>query len=211
MIYAVTSRFIQLKDKEHFSKFESVPKTIIDSAESVGVKLVSLYNPLNNILSICEGLIVTGSSINIHPSYYGKSDETFHEDIDEFELDDALIRWFIDHEKPVLGICGGLQSINVAFGGSLKKVDGHDKVTHDILIKDTTGFMSNYGEKYTVNSFHHYAIDELAKGLRTTAVSPDGVVEAIEGTKSKVIAVQWHPEEMEGTMMEELLKYTMQL
>lgn len=72
---------------------------------------------MEEIEKICDGLILTGSNIDINPIYYGEEDKK--EKIDEYKTDKKLIDLFYKKNKPILGICGGMQSINVHFGGSL--------------------------------------------------------------------------------------------
>lgn len=96
---------------------------------------------------------------------------------------------------PIFGICRGLQTLNVALGGTLYQhlwthpySKSKQDAVHEIKLKG--------GEKMSVNSFHHQAISRPAKGLEIEAVSPDGVVEAISDWKRKIFAVQWHPERL---------------
>lgn len=209
MIVAVTSRFITIPGRKGFSQFQAVPKTIVDKAEQLGIQLVSMSTPKQSIMSICDGLIATGSSINIHPSYYGKQDANFNETIDEFKTDKVLIDWFMHHNKPIMGICGGLQAINVALGGTLKKVDNHNETMHNIEIETNgnTHFLSKLGSEYTINSFHRYAIDKPAESIRVIAKSSDNTIEAIEHINNRCIGVQWHPEEMQDDVLENMFKY----
>lgn len=130
---------------------------------------------------------------------------------DSFEL--ALARYVLEHtEKPLLGICRGIQVMNVAMGGSLH-IDLPDSgklchsltmyprniCTHDVLVTSGTRMADIMGEGTgRVNSFHHQAIDRLAEGLVVSAISiPDDVVEAVELPGDRfAVGVQWHPEEL---------------
>ncbi len=119
--------------------------------------------------------------------------------------------------KPVLGICRGLQLINVALGGTLYQdiptevpgaarhvdPDAYDGNEHDIDIVPGSGLARMYGGagRATVNSIHHQAIRDLGRGLAVEAVSPaDGVIEAVRWSgASYVLGLQWHPEFHHGS------------
>ena len=99
----------------------------------------------------------------------------------------------------ILGICGGLQSINVCFGGSLnQKIENHNlkDALHTIKIKKQTFLSNTYNieECIEVNSFHKQSIKKLANNFIASAIAEDGTIEAIEN--GNIIAVQWHPEKM---------------
>ena len=123
-----------------------------------------------------------------------------------------LLRFLLDHsDKPILGICRGIQIINVAMGGTLimdlptAGKDNHfltdqprKKFTHEIVIENDTRLSSVMKKENRVNSFHHQAVGRLAEGLKITARSAkDQVIEAVESANEKwILAVQWHPEEL---------------
>ncbi len=129
---------------------------------------------------------------------------------DDYEI--ALLRAFVAAGKPVLGVCRGLQLINVAYGGSLyqdiatqqpdalKHRDGeaYDRHFHglEVVPDSRLAQVLKSGEKLVVNSVHHQAIKTLAEGFEVEARCPDdGIIEAIRHTgRDWVAAVQWHPE-----------------
>ena len=129
---------------------------------------------------------------------------------DEFEL--ALARYVIEKtDKPVLGICRGIQVLNVAMGGTLHidlPSDGklchsltmypRNVRSHEITVQPGTRLEQVMGLAGKVNSFHHQAIRDLAEGLQVTAVSADdSVIEAVEAPGDRyILGVQWHPEEL---------------
>jgi gamma-glutamyl-gamma-aminobutyrate hydrolase PuuD len=158
-----------------------------------------------------DALILQGG-VDVHPSLYGEKPEgtgPFAYDLvrDKYEL--ALIRAFIKARKPILGICRGLQLLNVHFGGSLftdleasgfqKHLDRtvQEKYTHSIDC-DSKGILSQiYPEGGAVISVHHQGIKKLGEGLRIEAKSSeDALVEAVSHITDDefVLAVQWHPE-----------------
>ena len=161
-------------------------------------------------LDLVDALIFTGGS-DVHPELYGhpphpRLGPTIRQR-DDFEL--QLARSAIARRIPILGICRGLQLLNVALGGSLEQhlapeegwlhhgTDGPIPVFHEIEVVDDE-LRELLGERATVNSLHHQAVRELSNGLRAAACSLDGVVEAALGVDTPVLAVQWHPEQIEA-------------
>ena len=98
--------------------------------------------------------------------------------------DGFLLDYAVANGVPVLGVCRGMQSIAIHFGGSLKKVDGHVRVRHALDVRA--------GEN--VNSYHEYAVDALPEGFAVTASAGDGVIEAIRHKSLPVEGIMWHPE-----------------
>lgn len=160
-----------------------------------------------------SGLLITGGAFDIPPEAYG---EQAREGLGElkpgrtnFEL--TVLRAALARKMPVLGVCGGMQLINVAFGGTLyqdlgRELEGakpheqkHDRAQpqHPIDVKDNSLLAECVGKgQLMVNSTHHQAVKQVGQGLIATATSPDGVVEAIEAKDAFVLGVQWHPELM---------------
>lgn len=152
----------------------------------------------------CDGLILSGGG-DIHPRFFG-------EDIynDTVKIDDArdarelgLLKLFIDRRKPVLGICRGIQIINVYYGGTLfQDVDSqlgscHTNKKHTVVTHEGSFLRKCFGEQFLVNSYHHQSIRTVGKGLAVTAVSDaDGVIEGLNHEIDFVSGVQWHPERM---------------
>ena len=171
-------------------------------AEKAGFILfpVCSQNGIEEIVAMCSGLIIAGRDRDINPKFYGEEPLEgleYPEDPYEDELDFKLIELFEKNNKPILGICSGLQSLNIYHGGCLKQhIDDHTSkenlVRHNIDIEENSCVHSLYGDKAEVNSIHHQAINRVAEGFKVTAVSDDGTVEAIE--KGNLIGLQWHPE-----------------
>ncbi|HZV50568.1 MAG TPA: gamma-glutamyl-gamma-aminobutyrate hydrolase family protein [Candidatus Dormibacteraeota bacterium] len=159
-------------------------------------------------LELVDGLIFTGGA-DIDPELYGQPP---HPQLgptirkrDEFEL--QLARSAIARRLPILGICRGMQLLNVAMGGSLEQhlapgdrwlrhgTGSPDPEFHQIEVVDEE-LRALLGHRPTVNSLHHQAVLELSPGLRVAARSPDGVIEAVVGVDEPLLAVQWHPEQL---------------
>lgn len=198
MILAIIERIENIKEETPFNNRYYLTehyKNIFDELDILLFPIVSNKN-LEKVCGICDGLIVTGSCIDINPNYYNELPiEGKNYYIDEFKLDKAAIELFSNANKPILGICGGLQSINVYFGGSLNQnIDNHDlkDKLHKINIKENTFLYEIYNSNADVNSFHHQSIKDVAEGFNVSAIAEDGTIEAIEN--DNIIGVQWHPE-----------------
>ena len=205
MILAIIERIENIKEKAPFNNRYYLTehfKKIFDELDILLFPIISSKN-LEKVCDICDGLIVTGSCIDIPPHYYNENPiPSKNYDIDEFKLDKEAIKLFSNANKPILGICGGLQSINVYFGGSLnQKIENHDlkDKLHKIYVKDGTFLNSVYKGNINVNSFHKQSIKDVANQFIISAESNDGTIEAIE--KGNIIAVQWHPEEMNDILL----------
>jgi len=164
-----------------------------------------------------DGVFLPGGA-DIDPVSYGTDphplcDKTDRER-DRVEL--ALARWAMAEGKPVLGVCRGMQLINVAAEGTLyqdlaEQLPGsikhdyfpfkgqsftRDHLAHEVQVTGGTRLSQIFGEgALRVNSMHHQGVREVGRGLRPTATAPDGLIEALEGQNGHyVVAVQWHPE-----------------
>ena len=161
-----------------------------------------------------DGLILTGGG-DIDPARFGEAPHPKTADVsparDALEIE--LVERAVHDEVPLLGICRGLQVLNVALGGSLhqhlpaqpilhSQAEPRDRPTHAVKVMgEGTRLGRVLGAlEVQVNSMHHQGIHRLGRGLREVAWAPDGVIEGLEmdGTGRFVIAVQWHPEELVG-------------
>jgi len=202
-IIAISGRSVDYKSATGLEKRRLyVNGYFSDVAEGAGFILfpVCSQNGIEEIAAMCSGLIIAGRDRDIHPKYYGKEpDENieYPEDDYEDELDFRLIEVFNKLNKPILGVCSGLQSLNVFFGGTLKQhIENHTSenglIKHNITVEKNSFLYSLYGEKSLVNTIHHQAINKVADGFKVTAIAEDGTIEAIEN--GKLIGIQWHPE-----------------
>jgi putative glutamine amidotransferase len=184
------------------------------------VEIVKLSPDAKNAKELrkCDGLILSGGS-DIHPQFYGREDylkllkpDAINEKRDEFEI--KIVKDALKQEMPILGVCRGMQLFNVVQSGSLipdvitegykehaKSKDGKDRRHKVEIEKGTTLHWIIESVKGEINSAHHQAVDRIGDGLRVTAKSLDGVVEALEWEDGKekpfLQLVQWHPERME--------------
>jgi anthranilate synthase component 2/putative glutamine amidotransferase len=159
------------------------------------------------LVELLDGLVFTGGS-DLDPSLYGQRPhpETtgVHRHRDRAEL--ALIREALRRDMPVLGICRGMQLLNVALGGDLHQHLGSDThkgppgryTFHDVTVDGGTRLADVLGAGTRTHSCHHQAPDRLGEGLRASAHAEDGTVEAIEQPSARfAVGVLWHPEEDE--------------
>jgi len=164
----------------------------------------------------CDALLLPGGG-DLEPWRYGQKNTAsrgMEPRRDAAEL--ALLDTFTTCQKPILGICRGLQTINVFFGGTLlQDIPGHSAVGGiDRLhkVKTVPSSLRNLcGESCIVNSAHHQAADRLGSGLLALQWAPDGTVEALGHCKLPVWAVQWHPERLDSPMGKQLLGWFLSL
>lgn len=164
------------------------------------------------IAGLFDGLVVTGGG-DCDPALYGE--ENTHSEIVEHDIDMSdilLYKAFVKAGKPVLGICRGIQLINIAEGGSLiqdipsepegymehnqRNLPDHPVGTtaHSCTFVQGSVLHEIFSDSHEVNTYHHQAIRRLAEGFLASAYSTDGLIEGIE--KENVTAVQWHPERL---------------
>lgn len=153
-----------------------------------------LPNQSDEIMELCDCYIITGGD-DINPKIYNQINYASNNIDNEMdELDFKIIDIAYRTNKKLLGICRGIQSVNVFFGGTLlQNFDGHMDVKHKIIKVNKTS-ICDFGIEFETNSFHHQIVDRLGEGLVCTYESIDGVVEAIEHANGKIVAVQYHPE-----------------
>lgn len=168
---------------------------------------------LESLLLRLDGVLFTGGG-DIHPQAYGEgaNPAASEIDVDRDQAELTLLQKVLQKGTPFLGICRGIQLINVGLGGSLyADIDSQrpdalkhdyypdyprDHIAHPVHIHNPSRLHEILeASEVQVNSLHHQAIRRLAPGLLVTAHSPDGLVEGIEVTDHPYgLAVQWHPE-----------------
>ncbi len=170
--------------------------------------LISNFNlqAIDKIISVADGILFTGGG-DIHAKFFNQRLHPKASDIniarDEFEL--KLCMKAIQKNLPVLGICRGIQIINIALGGNIfQHINGHmqniprDLAAHNVYLKSDTKLFKLIGQKkMQVNSLHHQAVNILGKDLKISGFAEDGIIEAIEMPSKKfVMGLQWHPESL---------------
>lgn len=176
---------------------------------------------LRKLADLCDGFLFPGGG-DFDPEWYGEKllpelypdqaamDRPSQKTVLEF------IRLAVETGKPILGVCLGMQILNIAMGGSLyqdiaiqlatairhpvRAVILPDRwaVAHSVSIAEGSLLHRIVGQgEIGVNSFHHQAVKEIASGFRVTATAPDGVAEAMEHDCKPILGVQWHPENMD--------------
>lgn len=186
-------------------------------AEAVRIPLDKSSADLSGLIQTCQGVLLPGSGADVDPTEYNaeRNAKTHASDPKRHAVDWALLDYAFRQHKPVLGICYGLQSLNVYCGGSLIQhiespvnhaIGRKAAIAHDVEIlpdSDLARWMDKRANTkptpltILVNSSHHQAAKKVGNGLRVVARCPDdGIVEALEGTEPGhfVVAVQWHPE-----------------
>lgn len=163
-----------------------------------------------------DGVILPGGN-DLHPQWYGQEVgaavdlTTVDVDFDRFQL--SWASWALAQRKPLLGICRGMQVLNVAAGGTLHQdVDHHSPAelvndpsrrsqpVHGLDVAENSRMHEILGGYVRVNSIHHQAVDRVADSLVPVAWAPDGVVEAVESRQCPwQRGVQFHPEDMQET------------
>ncbi len=153
-----------------------------------------------HLVGLVDGLVLSGGE-DLDPARSGAGSAGAVDaarDAQELDLLAAALRAGL----PVLGICRGLQLVNVAHGGTLQDgLDAHDRRTepftscgHDVSCLPGTVAAALYGPRTAVNSVHRQGIATLGAGLQAVAHAPDGLVEAVADPARALLAVQWHPE-----------------
>lgn len=197
-------------------------KYILAVAEAAGalpliVPAISNYIDIDALLEIADGVLMTGSVSNLHPSHFGQAvhDETLPLDPARDALTLNLIQAAIKAGKPLLAICRGFQELNVVHGGSLHQavhevtgmndhredkslpIEQQYAVAHAVKLSANGKLANIVGvNEMMVNSLHGQGADKLGTGLTIEAHAPDGLVEAVSVDAAPVFAlgVQWHPE-----------------
>ena len=168
-----------------------------------------LSDPVRWITKVSPNGIILSGGNDIHPKHYQQENLSCNNiSVERDAAEMAVINYAVKHKVPLLGICRGLQMINVAFGGSLvqdltaregKKIS-HVSSVHTLEINGHFFLEEYVNSRIVVNSFHNQGITDqcMAKSLVSVAYSEDGVIEALRHKKYDIFGVQWHPERKDG-------------
>lgn len=177
---------------------------------------------LVEVLDTLDGLLFTGGE-DIHPSFYGEPIEErcgrIDQERDHFEL--KLAEAALNRQLPILGICRGIQLLNIVLGGSLYQDlsyrpgtlphhlslrEKRYELVHRVNLQPESHLAKVFRSlAFDVTSTHHQLLKDVAPGLKAVAFADDGVVEGVEATDYPfLLAVQWHPERMIGKHPEHL-------
>ena len=193
-----------------------VNRTYVDSVVRAGgvpfiMPICEDENIIKKMIENVDGVIMTGG-VDIHPFRFNEEPNPkigeISKERDDFDF--LIMKHAFEKNKPIFGICRGIQLINVFFGGTLiqdinsqkntnilhSQTAPRDIATHKIKIKKDSVIFDIFGKSAEVNSFHHQAIGKLSKDFKITSAANDGIIESIEYKKKDrfILGVQWHPE-----------------
>ena len=213
----------------HGQSVHYVPGDYINAVLRAGgipviIPLFEKKEDLTELLARLDGILMTGGC-DVDPSFYGEEKSVLcgrtspERDVQEI----AAVRYAVENDVPILGICRGIQIMNVALGGTLWQdlqseggFENHrcsvprNEIRHYVILKEGSVLSEIYGKtRLGVNSFHHQSVRGVCEGAGAVAQSEDGVIEAIELSDRKfALAVQWHPEMLyDSAEQGKLLRY----
>lgn len=206
---------------EQGSSLMAVRPTYLRAIEAAGgvpllIHLTDNEPVVRALYELCDGILLPGGD-DIDPAHFNEErhPELGSVDAQRDTVELSLARWTRADNKPLMGICRGLQVLNVAFGGSLyqdipsqlptpldHRANTHvrqwDLLTHGVTLEPDSWLAEQLAtDEIQSNTMHHQAVKDLAPNMRVVGRAPDGVIEAMEGTgKQFVVALQCHPEHL---------------
>jgi len=181
----------------------------IISSNGIPLMLPSKPELADHYFNLIDGMLLTGGDFDIDPKIYGekKNKSVVHLDKPRTNFEIKMARLSLKKNKPILGICGGQQLLNVVLNGSLiqhikKTTVKHEQIqprnnhSHKVQINLKSKLYKIVKKKeFRVNSAHHQAIKKVGKNLNVNAIAEDGIIEGIELNNHKFfLGIQWHPE-----------------
>lgn len=168
------------------------------------------------LYDLCDGILLPGGD-DVDPCHFNEEPHPQLGDVDAQRdaVELALARWSREDKKPLMGICRGVQVLNVAFGGTLwqdipaqlpdsldhrhnTRLKQYDVLGHAMTVEPDSWLAGHLDAgELLANTMHHQAVKDVAPGLRAVGHAPDGIIEAVEGTGEQfVVGVQCHPEHL---------------
>ncbi len=180
-------------------KKQSVNETYVKAVCNMGFTPIMLTLDSPNyevILSLCDGFVITGG-VDIDPKYFNQENNGSKIGDPMMDIvDKVVVEWAVKHQKPMLGICRGHQSINVFMGGDLIQDIGKSHQSTRHIVNTYPNRYFDFPKQMEVNSYHHQVLDKLANGLIPIATSLEGYNEAFIHESLPIISFQWHPEKV---------------
>ncbi len=218
-VIGVPACFKQIGDLPFHSVGDKYLRAVVEATDAIPMVIPAFGADfdLSDLVARLDGLMLTGSPSNVHPTHYDTepSPEAEPHDTIRDAITLPLIRHALEAGLPLFAICRGIQELNVALGGTLhaqvhdlpdrldhrrprhEDLDVQYGPNHDIALTPG-GTLARLleTETLTVNSLHNQALDRVAADLTVEAVAPDGTIEAVRVTSARnfALGVQWHPE-----------------
>ena len=173
------------------SDYYFIKKRYIEYFKDFEIVFIYPYN-ITRACAKCEGFAIVGGD-DANPNLYQEENYASLNVVDEIdELDLKVINYAVENNKPLIGICRGLQMINIYFEGSLKQnILNHNEGSHKVILVEQ---FLDFPLIEIVNSFHHQSVKVLGENLKALYYSLDGEVECLVHRKYPIIATQFHPE-----------------
>jgi putative glutamine amidotransferase len=173
------------------NEYYFVKKRYLEYFKDFEIVLLYPYN-ITYMCAQCDGFVVIGGS-DANPILYGEENYASVNIDDEIDgLDMKIIDYAVKNNKPIYGICRGLQMLNIYFEGTLKQhVISHKNEPHNIILVER---FLDFPHLEKVNSYHHQSVKKNGKDIQVLYYSIDGEVECFIHKKFPIIAVQFHPE-----------------